>query len=51
MGPKYKLPEAYSDNASFLYWLPGDKYITDLILVTEDPHEEQHDFAKAFNLL
>jgi 4-amino-4-deoxy-L-arabinose transferase-like glycosyltransferase len=47
-GSKYNLPEAYSDNASFLYWLPGDKYITDFILVTEDPHEEQHDFAKGF---
>ena len=45
---KYNLPAAYSDNASFLYWLPQDKYINNMILVTEDPHEEQHDFAKGF---
>jgi 4-amino-4-deoxy-L-arabinose transferase-like glycosyltransferase len=46
--PKYHLPAAYSDNASFLYWLPIDKYITNMILVTNDPHEEQHDWAKGF---
>ena len=44
----YHLPEAYSDNASFLYWLPSGKYIRDMILVTDDPHEERHDFAKGF---
>lgn len=47
-GSEYHLPEAYSDNASFLYWLPSGKYIQDIILVTDDPHEEQHDFAKGF---
>jgi len=45
---KYHLPPAYSDNASFLYWLPLDKRITNMILVTEDPHEEQHYWAKGF---
>lgn len=45
---KYHLPEAYSDNASFLYWLPAGKYIRNIILVSDDPHEEQHDFAKGF---
>ncbi|HEX5155304.1 MAG TPA: glycosyltransferase family 39 protein [Parafilimonas sp.] len=47
-GPKYHLPEAYSDNASFLYWMPNDLRIENFILVTDDPHEEQHDFAKGF---
>jgi 4-amino-4-deoxy-L-arabinose transferase-like glycosyltransferase len=46
--PKYHLPAAYSDNASFLYWLPVNKYITNFILVTNDPHEQQHDWAKGF---
>lgn len=45
---KYQLPAAYSDNASFLYWLPIDKRITDMILVTNDPDEQQHDWAKGF---
>jgi 4-amino-4-deoxy-L-arabinose transferase-like glycosyltransferase len=48
-GPKYHLPEAYSDNASFLYWMPNDLRIKNFILVTDDPHEEQHDFAKGFS--
>lgn len=47
-GAKWGLPQAYSDNASFLYWLPANKYIQDIILVTDDPHEDQHDFAKGF---
>jgi hypothetical protein len=47
-GPSYHLPEAYSDNASFLYWMPNDLRIENFILVTDDPHEEQHDFAKGF---
>jgi len=45
---KYQLPAAYSDNASFLYWLPIDKRITDMILVTNDADEQQHDWAKGF---
>jgi len=46
--PKYNLPPAYSDNASFLYWLPLDKPITHMILVTNDPAEQQHEWAKGF---
>jgi hypothetical protein len=46
--PKYHLPAAYSDNASFLYWLPLNNYITNMILVTNDPNEQQHDWAKGF---
>jgi len=46
--PKYHLPAAYSDNASFLYWLPLNKNITHMILVTNDPNEQQHDWAKGF---
>ena len=45
---KYNLPPAYSDNASFLYWLPLNTDVTNMILVTDDPHEEQHDWAKGF---
>jgi len=46
--PKYHLPPAYSDNASFLYWLPIKKDITHMILVTDDPREQQHDWARGF---
>jgi hypothetical protein len=37
--PKYHYPAAFSDNASFLYWLPLSKNITNMILVTDDPNE------------
>ena len=47
-GKKYNLPEAYSDNASFLYWLPNDKNIRNLILVCEDSDELQRDYVKNF---
>ena len=46
--PKYHYPAAFSDNASFLYWLPLSKNITNMILVTDDPNEQQHDWAKGF---
>lgn len=46
--PKYHLPAAYSDNASFLYWLPSNINMKSFVLVTDDPHEEQHDWAKGF---
>lgn len=45
---KYNLPEAYSDNASFLYWLPDNKTIRNLVLVCTDTDELQHDYIKFF---
>ena len=45
---KYHLPQAYSDNASFLYWIPPNINIKNFILVSDDPDEKQHDFAKGF---
>jgi hypothetical protein len=48
-GPKYHLPPAYSDNASFLYWMPRDYDRFDvLLLVTDDRQEMQHAFMKEF---
>jgi Dolichyl-phosphate-mannose-protein mannosyltransferase len=47
-GKKYNLPEAYSDNASFLYWLPDSLHIDNIIVVTDDQQEMQHDFIKDF---
>ncbi len=47
--PKYHLPQVYSDNASFLYWLPDSVSIHNLILVTDDQNEMQHDFIKNFS--
>jgi 4-amino-4-deoxy-L-arabinose transferase-like glycosyltransferase len=48
-GKKYNLPTAYSDNASFLYWLPENLHIDNLIIVTDDQQEMQHDFLKDFS--
>jgi len=45
---KYHLPEAYSDNASFLYWLPDTMHLNNIILVTDDENEMQHGFIKDF---
>jgi hypothetical protein len=48
-GPKYQLPEAYSDNASFLYWMPKDyDRFEVLLLVTDDREEMSHKFIKEF---
>ncbi len=47
-GEKYHLPQAYSDNASFLYWLPDSLHIDNIILLTDDENEMQHDFIKNF---
>ena len=45
--PKYNLPAAYSDNASFLYWSPdNDIPIKNVVLVTDDAYEQEHAFAK-----
>ncbi|HVY75142.1 MAG TPA: glycosyltransferase family 39 protein [Puia sp.] len=44
----YQLPEIYSDNASFLYWLPAHADIDNLILLTDDQEEMQHPFIKDF---
>jgi hypothetical protein len=46
---KYHLPYAYSDNASFLYWLPDSMHIDNIILLTDDQQEMQHDFIKDFS--
>jgi len=46
-GKQYHLPDAYSDNASFLYWLPR-RPITNLVLLTDDEHEMQLAFIKDF---
>ncbi len=47
-GKQYGLPEAYSDNASFLYWLPDSVYLDNLLLVTDDRHEMEHPFLEDF---
>jgi hypothetical protein len=46
-GKQYHLPAAYSDNASFLYWLPKHP-ITNLVLLTDDELEMRHAFIKDF---
>jgi hypothetical protein len=47
-GKPYHLPEAYSDNASFLYWIPDSLKFDNLVLVTDDEKEMQHPFIKNF---
>lgn len=46
---KYGLPEAFSDNASFIYWMPDSMHVTNLLLVTDDQQELSHPFIKDFN--
>ena len=46
---KYHLPEAYSDNASFLYWLPDTGRLVNIVLLTDDHNEMQHAFIKDFS--
>jgi hypothetical protein len=49
-GTKYHLPTAYSDAASFLYWMPDNfSDLDNLLLVTDDHQEMQHPFVKEFN--
>jgi len=45
---KFLLPEAYSDNASFLYWIPDSLHFENLVLIESDPNEMQYDFVKQF---
>ena len=45
---KYQLPEPYSDNGSFLYWIPQPLHVSNIIVVTPDTQEMQHDFVKEF---
>ena len=47
-GKKYGLPEPYSDNASFLYWLPDNKPIDNLILITDNEDELHESYIKDF---
>ena len=48
-GKAYDLPTAYSDNASFLYWLPDSLRLDNVILITDDKEEMQHSFIKNFS--
>jgi Dolichyl-phosphate-mannose-protein mannosyltransferase len=45
---KFHTPEAFSDNASFLYWIPEGLSIDNVVLVTDDEQEMQHAFIKNF---
>lgn len=46
---KYGLPVTYSDNASFLYWMPDSEQYDNILLVTYDEKEMEHDFIKDFS--
>ncbi len=45
---KYGLPVTYSDNASFLYWMPDSDQYDNILLVTDDEKEMEHPFIKDF---
>lgn len=45
---KYHLPEAFSANASFIYWMPDSSHVTNVLLVTDDQQEMQHPFIQDF---
>ncbi|HTL06968.1 MAG TPA: glycosyltransferase family 39 protein [Chitinophagaceae bacterium] len=42
------LPPVHSTNASFLYWMPATPQFDNLVLLTDDTHEMEHDFIKNF---
>jgi hypothetical protein len=46
---KYHLPEAFSDNASFLYWMPDSLHFDNILLLTDDEKEMEHPFIKNFS--
>ncbi len=46
---KYHLPEAFSDNASFLYWMPDSLHFDNILLLTDDEKEMEHPFLKNFS--
>lgn len=46
---KYHLPEAFSDNASFLYWIPDSLHFDNILLLTDDEKEMEHPFIKNFS--
>ena len=48
-GKQYELPAAYSDNASFLYWMPDSLHLDNVIMITDDKKEMQHPFIKDFS--
>ncbi|HZW71760.1 MAG TPA: hypothetical protein VFF57_12850, partial [Hanamia sp.] len=45
---QYDLPTVYSANASFLYWLPENVQVYNMILITDDENEMQRPFLKDF---
>lgn len=47
-GRLYGLPETFSDNASFLYWMPEQADFDHIVLLTDDQEEMQHAFIKNF---
>jgi hypothetical protein len=47
-GPKFGLPPAYSDNASFLYWMPDSLNFDNVVLLTDDQNEMSHPFINDF---
>jgi hypothetical protein len=46
---KYHLPAAYSDNASFLYWISDTVNFKNLVLIESDPDEMKYGFIKQFS--
>lgn len=45
---KYQLPEAFTDNGSFLFWMPKNNSYDNIILVTDDRNDMQRPFIKQF---
>ena len=48
-GKAYGLPVAYSNSASFLYWMPDSLYIDNMILISDDKEVMQNSFLKEFS--
>jgi hypothetical protein len=46
---KYNLPEAYSENASFLYWMPDSLHFENWIYLSQDPDEMKDPWLNHFS--
>ncbi len=47
-GRKYNLPQVTSDNGSFLLWMPDEYHVKKLMLIAEDPPENDDAVLQAF---
>ncbi|MBN9351591.1 MAG: glycosyltransferase family 39 protein [Chitinophagaceae bacterium] len=50
-GKKYHLPEAYSANGSFLFWLPSTRFPDNVILISRNEDAVDDPYVRQFNVV